>query len=248
MTGFLLINKPPGPTSHDIVDKIRQISGEKRVGHSGTLDPFASGVLLMGVGREATREFPKLTGLDKRYQAVLRLGAMSDTDDRTGKITNIRPSPGYATLPLGQGGGIQGEGLKKILQRFTGKIEQIPPMYSAKKIGGKKLYELARQGLHVARGPSHVEIFSIDIVEYFPLDTPHSITIEVHCSSGTYIRSLARDIGAELGCGAYLEELERTAVGPFRIEETVRIDDLNAANVEKYIFSTEKILARCQRG
>jgi tRNA pseudouridine55 synthase len=253
--GFLIINKPSGPTSHDIVDRIRRITGEKRVGHAGTLDPFASGVLLVGVGREATREFPNLVGLDKRYRATLRLGATSDTDDRTGII---------GTGQMARGTWFTEEKISDVLKKFTGKIEQIPPMYSAKKIGGKKLYELARAGLHVARSPSHVEIYSLKIIDYALFATPalpapsraegsrveggHEqplLKLEIHCSSGTYIRALARDIGEALGCGAYLEELERTAVGPFLIEEAARLDEMTEKDVELRLLSIADAITRC---
>ena len=248
MPGFLLINKPVGPTSHDIVDRVRRITGIRTVGHAGTLDPFASGLLIVGVGREATREFSKLVGLDKRYHAILRLGATSDTDDRTGVIGMGRVAHGKWPTQ---------KEIEDVLKQFTGKIQQIPPMYSAKKIRGKKMYELARAGLPVARSPSPVEIYSIETVDHLPLATSHLLTLDIHCSSGTYIRALARDIGEALpaqggsasggGCGAYLEELERTAVGPFTLDESVKMDDLNVTNWEKYLISPEQIINRCQR-
>jgi tRNA pseudouridine55 synthase len=235
MTGFLLVNKPAGPTSHDIVARVRNITGEKRVGHAGTLDPFATGLLIVGVGREATREFSKLVGADKRYRAVLRLGATSDTDDRTGAIKNQQLTTKF-----------QREDIEKILKRFTGKIEQVPPMYSAKKINGKKFYELAREGKTIERQPSQVEIFSIEPVEYSLLNTPYSLTLDIHCSSGTYIRALARDIGEALGCGAYLGELERTAIGTFKLEGAVEIDDLTKENIETHLLDINSVIAKTQ--
>ncbi len=233
MHGFLILNKPAGPTSHDVVDRVRRLAGERRVGHAGTLDPFASGVLLVGVGREATREFSKLVGLDKRYRAVLHLGAISDTDDRTGLI-KIHDSKFT----------IQETGIADALKKFTGKIEQIPPMYSAKKIAGKKLYQLAREGKTAERKPSSVEIYSLDLVEAKP--RPNLPVLEIHCSSGTYIRALARDIGQELGCGAYLEELERTAIGPFRIEEATKLEDLNKENIEAHLIDIKTAIAKAR--
>jgi tRNA pseudouridine55 synthase len=259
--GFLLINKPAGPTSHDIVDRIRRITATKTVGHAGTLDPFATGLLIVGVGREATREFIKLVGLDKHYIATLRLGATSDTDDRTGVITTTALS----SPPSDIGGPIHIERtddqataldsrcalgndkkIETVLKRFTGKIQQVPPMYSAKKSKGKKLYELAREGKTVERAPVPIEVFSIDIVNYSLLTTPYSLVLDIHCSSGTYIRALARDIGEALGCGAYLEELERTAIGPFKLEEAIKIDELNTGNWEKYLISPANMANRCQ--
>ncbi len=269
MRGFLFINKPVGPTSHDIVDRIRRLSGEKTVGHAGTLDPFASGLLIVGVGREATKEFSHLVGLDKHYVATLRLGATSDTDDRTGRITPTDPSfpitlaslsvtPAKAGVQSTLGGrtndqvmigsptalGDDSKNIEAVLKQFTGKLEQVPPMYSAKKIKGKKLYELARAGLSVIRPPSSVEIYSIEIVNYSLLPTPYSLVLNIHCSSGTYIRALARDIGEALGCGAYLEELERTAIGPFTLSEAVKMEDLNKENWEKYLQSINDILEK----
>lgn len=235
MPGFLLINKPVGPTSHDIVDRVRRMAGVKTVGHAGTLDPFASGLLIVGVGREATREFVKLVGLDKRYRATLRLGATSDTDDRTGLVA-ARDS-GFT---------IQESDIDRVLKTLTGKIQQLPPVYSAKKIKGKKMYQLAREGKTFERQPVEVEIHSINIVKYSLLNTLYSLTLDIHCSSGTYIRALARDIGQALHCGAYLEELERAAIGPFVLEEAIRVDELNAGSWEKYLISTESTINRCQ--
>jgi tRNA pseudouridine55 synthase len=256
MSGFILINKPVGPTSHDIVDRVRHMTGVKTVGHAGTLDPFASGLLIIGVGREATREFARLVGLDKHYLATLHLGGTSDTDDRTGRITpneqwTMDHGPLQKTLRDSDDGTwsmIRGPypSITQVLKTFTGKIQQLPPVYSAKKIKGKKMYELARAGLPVARSPSPVEIYSIEIVDHLPQATSHLLTLDIHCSSGTYIRALARDIGAALGCGAYLEELERTAIGPFGLDEAVRADDLNIDNWEKHLISPNQALDRCQ--
>lgn len=234
--GFLIINKPAGPTSHDMVDRIRRLTGVKTVGHAGTLDPFASGVLLIGVGREATREFIKLVGLDKKYRATLRLGATSDTDDRTGRIQEQQLTTKF-----------QNSDIEVVLQKFTGQIRQVPPMYSAKKIAGQRLYELAREGKTVERQPVAIEIYSIDIVNYQLPTTHSSLVLDIHCSSGTYIRGLARDIGAALGCGAYLEELERTAVGPFKIEEAAKTETLNAENWKNQLISPNEAINRCQR-
>ena len=272
MSGFILINKPVGPTSHDIVDRVRHMTGVKTVGHAGTLDPFASGLLIIGVGREATREFARLVGLDKRYRAVLHFGATSDTDDRTGVISDGHRNSPYPPLFQGRGripsplfkkegvGGVpfmfSDKDIEQVLKRFTGKIQQLPPVYSAKKIKGKKMYELAREGKTFERQPVEVEIYSIAItkdqkpdlkpsLEFSPV-VLGSLSLDIHCSSGTYIRALARDIGAALGCGAYLEELERTAIGPFGLDEAVRADDLNIDNWEKHLISPNQALDRCQ--
>ncbi|MBI2474870.1 tRNA pseudouridine(55) synthase TruB [Candidatus Uhrbacteria bacterium] len=224
MNGFLLINKPEGPTSHDIVDSVRRniqppTSNLRlpKVGHAGTLDPFASGLLIVGVGREATREMQKLVGLDKTYEAVFVLGASSDTDDKTGKITLVHPQE-----PLTQ------ERVQEALKQFIGEIEQTPPVYSAIKIGGKKMYEAAREGKPIEAKAREVTIYSMSEVQFIPstssgnkLDKVERATISltIHCSSGTYIRAIARDLGQVLGTGGYVESLRRTKIGPFDISE-----------------------------
>lgn len=207
---FLLINKPTGWTSFDAVNFIRKIarakSGQKkiRVGHAGTLDPFATGLLIVGVGREATKKLDEFKSLPKTYVATIRLGATSTTGDPTGKITVTPPSPS----PLLRGG------VKKILKSFVGKQLQTPPMFSAKKIAGQKLYELARQGKVVERQPSEIEIYKIKLLDYaYP-----NLKIEVSCSTGTYIRTLAEDIGKKLGPGAYCVELVRTKIGKYKLK------------------------------
>ena len=208
-SGFLLIDKPSGPTSHDIVDQVRRALKTRRVGHSGTLDPFASGLLILAVGK-ATKEISKFVGLDKTYEATIRLGATSDTMDRTGRIVGSDPKgsdPGSAKV-------------SEILKKFRGEIDQTPPMYSAKKIGGRKLYELARRGEVVERKPVKITIHEIESLSYeWPL-----VKIRTRVSSGTYIRALAHDIGAALGCGAYLEELRRTRIGDYKVEDAISPD------------------------
>ncbi|MEK7615330.1 MAG: tRNA pseudouridine(55) synthase TruB [Patescibacteria group bacterium] len=242
MSGFLLIDKPIGPTSHDIVDKIRRITGEKRVGHAGTLDPFASGLLIIGVGREATREFPKLVGLDKTYEAVFVLGASSDTDDRMGTITPRAPLP---TSPLAGGGGH--DAIADALKQFTGEISQIPPAYSAIKIGGKKMYEAAREGKPLEAKPRTVTIHSIKIGPIHAIEAGSSQTLLpliIHCSTGTYIRAIARDLGQALGTGGYVQELRRTSIGPFTISESVSLEKFKTEDWKNLLVSAESLLAR----
>ncbi|MBI5369632.1 tRNA pseudouridine(55) synthase TruB [Candidatus Uhrbacteria bacterium] len=221
MTGFLLLDKPAGLTSHDVVNRIRRLTGERRVGHAGTLDPFATGLLIVGVGRESTREFPKLVGLDKTYQATFVLGATSDTDDLTG-----------ATIPLSENRlstlrALTLSRVQEALQKFVGPIEQIPPTYSAIKIGGKKMYEAARAGKPLEAKPRPVIIYSIEqiaLAENSLSDKTRVVTLVIHCSSGTYIRAIARDLGQALGVGGYVSTLRRTHIGPFTIEESTSID------------------------
>lgn len=206
MHGFILYDKPEGLTSHDVVNRIRKQTNEKRVGHAGTLDPFATGLLIIGVGREATREFSKLVGLDKTYEATFVLGASSDTDDKTGTITPI---------PFSKS--ITQEQIETALKQFIGDITQIPPAYSAIKIGGKKMYEAARAGKPLEAKPRRVTIFSIS-PRLHDSTTPR-LSLSIHCSSGTYIRALARDLGKTLGTGGYVETLRRTHIGSYAIEE-----------------------------
>ncbi|HAT03291.1 MAG TPA: tRNA pseudouridine(55) synthase TruB [Candidatus Magasanikbacteria bacterium] len=232
-SGFLLINKPKNWTSHDVVAYVRNIArkatGERkiRVGHAGTLDPFATGLLIVGVGREATKRLDEFKSLSKTYIATLRCGATSNTYDSTGIIQqcNNETMKQLSTKLT----------LKKIhivVQSFLGKQNQTPPMYSAKKINGKKLYELARKGIEIKRKSNEIEILDIKILEYsWP-----TLTIEVQCSSGTYIRTLAHDIGQKLDCGAYCEELERTSIGEYKIENTVDPKKITRENIESLIM------------
>lgn len=231
-SGFMLINKPSGPTSHDIINKLRRITGIKKIGHAGTLDPFASGLLIVAVGREATREIDRFVKMDKEYVATLHLGGVTDTFDKTGKITNFQfsiftPQGGTSNFQLNPKFQIPNE--KQILGTlncFIGKQKQIPPMFSAKKVGGKKLYELARKGIEIEREAADIEIYEIELLEYsWPV-----LKIKVRCSSGTYIRTLAGDIGEKLGCGAYLEELVRTMIGKYELNSAIFTDELQNAN------------------
>lgn len=203
-SGFLLVDKPVGPTSHDIVDVARRALRTRKIGHAGTLDPFASGLLILAVGRK-TKELSKFVGLEKEYLAKLRLGASSDTMDRTGSVVEQDCAP------------VPREAFEAALERFRGVIDQVPPMYSAKKVGGKKLYELAREGKEIDRKPVRVTIHALELLSYaWPF-----AEIRTRVSSGTYIRALADDIGRSLGCGAYLEELRRTEIGPYKTADAV---------------------------
>jgi tRNA pseudouridine55 synthase len=219
--GFILINKPAGITSHDVVDKLREITKIKKIGHAGTLDPFATGLLILGIGREFTKKLSIFQKKDKEYIATLRLGAESDTFDKEGKIVEKK----VEKIP-------ERKEIEEVLKSFFGEIEQIPPAFSAKKIKGKKLYELARKGIKVEPKPQKVKIYEISILEYnFPY-----LKIKVKCSSGTYIRSLANDIGKKLGCGAYVEDLIRTKIGEFSIENAVELSKLTPQNWKSFLF------------
>jgi tRNA pseudouridine55 synthase len=210
MDGLLIIDKPAGITSHDVVDRVRRILKTRRVGHTGTLDPFATGVMVVLVGK-ATRLAQFLDKDDKEYEAVVRFGYETDTGDNTGaeKGKSLKvPSV---------------DDLVGILPAFVGKIEQVPPMYSAKKIAGKKLYEHARKGVEVERQPVTVTISKLQF-----LDTVSAtdMRIRVACSAGTYVRTLAGDIGRRLGSAAHLAELRRTRSGGFNLAQSNTLDDL----------------------
>lgn len=224
MQGLLLLNKPQGLTSFSAVARLRYLAKEKRVGHTGTLDPMATGVLPVFFGR-ATALSGLLLDQDKRYVAQIKLGLTTDTDDITGKILTEKAV------------NITNTQLESALKYFTGKISQIPPMYSAIKKDGVRLYELARKGKSVEITPREVEIYEIRLLS--GLDEDYSFKIEVSVSKGTYIRSLARDIGEYLGCGATLKGLERSYAAGFDIENCVKLEDLNEDNISEYIISEE---------
>ena len=211
-SGFLVVDKPRGWTSHDVVDAARRWLGTRRIGHLGTLDPLATGVLPLAV-REATKLAPFLSTGAKVYTGELELGAETDTLDAEGRV--LRRHPGE--LP-------SETALRAALEGFLGEILQVPPMYSAIKRGGVPLHRLARAGQEVPRAPKKVRIDRLELLAY----TPPRARIEVHCSTGTYVRSLAADVGATLGCGAFLASLRRTASGPFRIEDAAPALELEA--------------------
>lgn len=222
MDGVLVIDKPSGMTSHDVVARARHILHERRIGHTGTLDPFATGVLVILLGK-ATRLSQFLTGVDKEYEAIIRLGYSTDTGDRTGKPLSGPPT------------GVRNwteEEIEAALQTLRGDIDQIPPMYSAKKIEGKKLYELARRGESIERKPLRVCIYNFAAIKpegqliKDNLDGTFDFHTRVSCSSGTYVRTLAEDFGKRLYVGAHLAELRRTRVGDFGIDQAITLEHL----------------------
>ncbi len=233
MIGFLLIDKPTGITSHDVVDCVRRLTLERRVGHAGTLDPFATGLLIVGVGREATREMLKLVGLDKTYEAVFVLGASSDTDDVTGKIEVDKGGQGWTR-----------EDIQKALQTFVGEIEQIPPAYSAIKIGGKKMYEQARAGKPMEAEPRRVRIYSAEIASASQAGLAMTVGVTIHCSSGTYIRAIARDLGQKLGTGGYVQTLRRTRIGSIQIEQSATLESLKHDGAQSHLIPISKLFER----
>lgn len=221
MNGILAIDKPEGPTSHDVVASVRRMLKTKRVGHTGTLDPFATGVLVILVGK-ATRLAKFLDKDEKEYEAVVRFGFETDTGDRTGMREAEHEMRNEEIAEV-----LNKTDWDEVLARFRGNIEQIPPMYSAKKIEGKKMYELARKGVEVERKPVSVQIRKLELVDSEPFCTPDSaIRIRVVCSAGTYIRTLAEDIGRAVGVGAHLEELRRTRAGQFVLSRSITLAEL----------------------
>lgn len=207
--GIIPIYKPSGMTSHDVIAKLRRQTGEQRIGHAGTLDPLASGVLVVGIGREATKRLSEFQAQEKEYHAVIRLGATSTTDDAEGDIT----PRSVATPPTQQQ-------IEQVLPQFIGTIQQAPPQHSAVHVRGKRAHERARAGEHMNLGTRTVTIHSIDIIAYRYPD----LSVKVVCESGVYIRSLARDIGAVLGTGGYITALQRTRVGEFTCVGCQRIE------------------------
>ena len=205
----LLINKEESWTSFDVVNKIRSILKIKKVGHAGTLDPFATGLLIIGVGK-GTKVLQEFTGLAKCYQPVIRFGVETDTLDKTGKIIAEKS---VADLTIGK--------IEKVVEHLKGEIEQIPPMYSAKKVNGKRLYKLARQNKVIERKPVKVIIHRADIIDW----QKPILKMDMEVSKGTYIRTYADDLGKSLGCGAHLENLKRAAIGPYKVEDSFTISE-----------------------
>ena len=240
MTGALVIDKPEGLTSHDVVSRVRRAAGTRRVGHAGTLDPFATGVLVCCIGR-ATRLVQFLVGLDKEYIATVRLGYATDTQDGTGKqITPLRTSKEVSL-----------DELRRVLSEFTGPQLQTPPMFSAKKIGGERLYQAARAGREIEREPVRITVHSIAVIEgeqpVFMVneDGTSDLSIETRCSSGTYVRTLAHDIGERLGVGAHLINLRRTRVGHFDLDAALTLDRVERSgrdDLRKSLVGTSEML------
>ena len=211
MNGVINVNKPLGVTSHDVVYRLRKMLSIKKIGHTGTLDPDASGVLPMCIGR-ATKVADMLTAQDKQYIAEVTLGSATDTLDKSGVVTETADV------------NVSNEDIKAVVHEFIGDIEQIPPMYSAIKIDGKKLYELAREGKEVERASRKVRIDNIEILE---IDLENKrFTMKVDCSKGTYIRTLCDDIGRRLGCFAHMSALERTKSGRFDISKAYTLEEI----------------------
>jgi tRNA pseudouridine55 synthase len=250
MDGILIIDKPDGLTSHDVVARVRRILSERRIGHTGTLDPFATGVLVVLVGR-ATRLAQFLSNAEKEYEAGIRFGYATDTGDLTGK--RLESSRAQNVVE----GSVHTLGRREIeaaLAGLRGEIEQVPPMYSAKKVQGTKLYELARRGVEIERAAVRVNIRELEVVPREGAlledneDGTYELRVRVRCSAGTYIRTLAESIGERLGVAAHLASLRRTRAGDFQIEAALSLDKLKerreAGEAETLILSPDAALSR----
>lgn len=226
VSGIIIINKEAGPTSHDIVYQVRKIINDKsvKVGHAGTLDPFAEGVLLILVG-QTTKLQSQFMNLEKTYLATLKLGETTDTYDATGNKTK------NAKCKMQ----IKKTKIEKVLKQFVGEIKQMPPAFSAIKIKGQRAYKLARKGIKPDLKSRKVKIYEVELRKY---EYPY-LEIKVRCSKGTYVRSLAHDIGQDLGVGAYLEKLTRTAIGPYKIDQAHNLSQITEKNLPKKILSAK---------
>ncbi len=230
ISGVLVVDKPIGLTSHDVVQIIRKGTNIRHAGHTGTLDPRASGVLVVLIG-PAVRLSEYVSASDKRYQAIIRLGTTTDTYDADGHITSSAP----VNITEGQ--------FETTLKQFIGEIEQVPPPFSAVKVKGRKAYEMAREGEEVDLQPRKIQVYNLELLEWAP---PEAV-IDVYCSSGTYVRSLAHDLGKSLGCGAYLVGLRRTKSGRFTLRDAVPLRKLReafeAGNWYQYLIPAAEALS-----
>ncbi len=234
MIGILNVYKPKGMTSHNVVSFVRRQLNMKKVGHTGTLDPAATGVLPVLIGN-ATRLSDLIMADEKKYTARVVLGITTDTEDTTGEIIERKEVS------------VTEEQLKETVKKFVGDIEQIPPMYSAIKVDGQKLYQLARKGVEIERAPRKIKIYSIDIYDF----DGTSFMMDVHCGKGTYIRSLCRDIGESLSCGAAMDTLERTMSGVFTLDAAYTFDEIEQAvkegKIEDIILAPDSVLGDYER-
>ena len=229
MNGIVIVDKPEGWTSQDVVSKLRGVLQTRRIGHGGTLDPMATGVLPVFVGR-ATRAVEFFEHAEKTYEATLQLGITTDTEDITGTVLEENPVSVTKTQFL------------SVLEQFKGEIQQIPPMYSALKVNGQKLYQLARRGKEVERQPRTITIHQLELVEF----TGSAARIQVRCSKGTYIRTLCKDIGQALGCGGCMAALRRVAAGAYPIEEAVPLADLiTSQDPGQFLLPVDSMFTAC---
>jgi tRNA pseudouridine55 synthase len=218
MDGIIVVDKPSGMTSHDVVSRVRRKLNMRRVGHAGTLDPLATGVLIMLLGK-ATKLFDQFVTFDKAYAATLRLGTQTTSADITGEVIDLKPFEHITQMQV-----------ENVLLEFIGESQQMPPMVSAVKYKGERLYKLARKGIVVDRP---VRKIRIDVLKMISFEAPH-VRFYMECSKGTYVRTLAEDVGVKLGCGACITQIERTHVGKFRLEDAVKLEDLNENHIRHW--------------
>ncbi|MDT0183172.1 tRNA pseudouridine(55) synthase TruB [Microbacterium sp. ARD31] len=217
LSGILLVDKPGGVTSHDVVARARRALGTRKIGHAGTLDPMATGLLVLGV-EGATRLLTYIVGLDKTYEATIRLGVATDTDDADGQVVSSADAETVPSAAIGTG-----------IAALTGRISQVPSSYSAIKVDGRRAYDLARAGEQVELKAREVTVSRFDVRDERRGDRHVDLDVVIDCTSGTYIRSLARDLGASLGVGGHLTALRRTRIGPFSVAAAAAVDELDAA-------------------
>lgn len=225
LEGVLLIDKPPGMTSHDVVDRVRRVLRMKRIGHAGTLDPMATGLLIILVGK-ATKLSQYLMSLDKEYEGTITLGSTTNTHDAEGEVVSTRPVP-----PLTE------QAARELMATFIGDQYQTPPMFSAKKQDGVPLYKLARKGQEVEREPRFIRISSFELLRF---ELPH-LHIRLRCSKGTYVRTIAHDLGEKAGCGAHLSSLRRTASDRFSVAQAIPLAELermDSPEIRRHLLST----------
>ncbi len=234
-SGLLIVDKPGGMTSHDVVSRVRRAMGTRKVGHAGTLDPMATGVLVMGVER-ATRLLGHLALRDKAYQASIRLGASTVTDDAEGEVLAVAADEALA--------GIEDESIRAHVAGLTGEIDQRPSSVSAVKVAGRRSYDRVRGGEAVELPTRRVTVSSFDILRIARSDDAIDVDVLVECSTGTYVRALARDLGDRLGVGGHLTRLRRTRVGPFTADEAVSLDELDAVGATS-LLAMSTVAARC---
>lgn len=216
--GILLVDKPGGMTSHDVVDLVRRKLGTKKVGHSGTLDPVATGVLVILVGR-ATKLFTKFVHFDKEYEATLMLGVVTSTGDSQGEVVARKDAAGVGEADV-----------RRVFSEFVGARDQVPPMVSAIKHKGRRLYELARRGIEVERKARPIKIYDLRITR---LELPE-IDFYVKCSKGTYIRRLGEEIGEKLGVGGFISRIRRVSLGPFSLQDALKVDEINESRIQAW--------------
>ena len=216
--GILVVNKPMGITSHDVVQHVRRKFRMQQVGHAGTLDPLATGVLVVLLGR-STKLFNQFVDMDKAYRATLILGTATDSADIQGKVLARSP---YEHITREQ--------MEEVFRRSASETEQVPPMVSAVKVQGKKLYQLARKGIAIERRARPIKIHSLELKDF----SPPQVQFYLECSKGTYVRQLAEDVGKKLGCGACITQIERTKVGPFHIAEAVNLEEIDERHIRNW--------------